>query len=115
MKKLEHMNVKEREKYLEYMRSQVIQMRNQYAAIARNPCVSITPICEAELNRGGTMFQTPRNEVVLTNNISLQMLAAESTQLMEELTEFLKTVKDNNSETIQTVRQSFLSVLREET
>jgi hypothetical protein len=113
-KKISEMDVQQRADHLRYLMRRVSDLHVQYALIAREPHVVIEPPFNPSDRMPQTVYQTPRNEVLLAGNVRLTTLAAESMMLLEELHDFLKTVNDNNSETIQTVRQSFLSILQRE-
>lgn len=113
-KKLNEMNVQERADHMRYLMRRVSDLHLQYVHISREPHVVIAPPYDPPEHMPKTMYQPQRSEVLLAGNVRLSTLAAESALLMEELHEFLNTVNDNNSETIQTVRQSFLSILQRE-
>lgn len=112
--KLNELNVQQRADHLKYLMRRVSDLHLQYVHISREPHVVIEPPFTPPEHMPQTIYRTQRNEVLLAGNVRLSTLAAESALLMEELHEFLKTVNDNNSETIQTVRQSFLSILQRE-
>jgi effector-binding domain-containing protein len=115
MKKLEEMNVQERADHLRYLLNRVSELHQQYSKIYQDPCVMVVPYDNApEGMVRNTQYQTIPAEVILTQGIRLRDISIASATLMEELHTFLKTVNDNNSETIQTVRQSFLSILQRE-
>jgi len=117
MKKLAEMNIQERAEHLKYLSRRVSDLHVQYVAICRNPHATISPYSDHEQIGGPhqTTYQRPRVEITLANNIRLSDIAAESAMLMEDLHEFLNTVNNLNSETIHSVRQSFLDILQKDT
>lgn len=115
MKKISEMDVQERADHLQHLMRRVAGLHVQYSKIYQDQSVIVVPYDTApEGMIRNTQYQHVPAEVILTHGIRLRELAIESVTLMEEVHEFLKTVNDMNSETIQTVRQSFLSILQRE-